>query len=180
MTRQPFRSATAGTRLVLERAGSPFYHRLDTSKIAVMGQSCGGVQTLNVAGDPRITTLMIWSSGVGMIPNNPTDPAAVLATIHTPTAYIYGDGQNDVAFRAGEDNVKKLGERGVPVFGAWQDKMTHLGTYGQPGGGYFSKIAVAWLDWQLKGDRKASTMFRGADCTLCKAPDWHVTKNGID
>ena len=163
-----------------ERQGSPFYHRLDTSKIAVMGQSCGGVQTLNVAGDPRITTLMIWSSGVGMIPNNPTDPAAVLASVHSPIAYIYGDGHNDIAFRAGEDNVKRLSERGVPVFGAWQDKMTHLGTYGQANGGYFSKIAVAWLDWQLKGDRKAAAMFRGADCTLCKAPDWHVAKAGID
>src|SRR4051812_18064509 len=57
---------------------SPFYRRLDLGKVAVMGQSCGGVQTLNVASDPRITTLMIWNSGVGMIPNNPPNPQAVL------------------------------------------------------------------------------------------------------
>ena len=163
-----------------ERKGSPFYHRLDTSRVAVMGQSCGGVQTLNVAGDPRIKTLMIWSSGVGMIPNNPSDPAAVLASVHSPIAYIYGDAQNDIAHLASVDNVKRLGERGVPVFGAWQDKMTHLGTYGQRSGGYFAKIAVAWLDWQLKDKAAAGEMFKGPACTLCKAPGWHVSKSGLD
>ena len=163
-----------------QRPGSPFYHRLDTSKVAVMGQSCGGVQALNVAGDPRITTLMIWSSGVGMIPNNPADPAAVLAAIHTPIAYIHGDAQHDVAYYAAVDNVKRLGARGIPVFGAWQDNMTHLGTYGQTNGGFFAKVATAWLDWKLKGKTAAAAMFRGPKCTLCAGPGWHVTKSGID
>lgn len=163
-----------------ERKGSPFYHRLDTSRVAVMGQSCGGVQTLNVAGDPRIKTLIIWSSGVGMIPNNPSDPAAVLASVHSPIAYIYGDAQNDIAHLASVDNVKRLGERGVPVFGAWQDKMTHLGTYGQRNGGYFANIAVAWLDLQLKDKAAAGKMFKGSACTLCTAPGWHVSKSGLD
>lgn len=162
------------------RAGSPFYHRLDTSKVAVMGQSCGGVQALDVAGDPRVSTLVIWSSGVGMIPNNPSDPAAILASIHTPIAYIHGDAQHDVAYRAAVDNVKHLGERGIPVFGAWQDQMTHLGTYGQKNGGFFAKIAVDWLDWQLKGRAAAARMFKGANCTLCTGPGWHVSKSHID
>jgi dienelactone hydrolase len=162
------------------RKGSPFYHRLDTSRIAVMGQSCGGVQALNVAGDPRITTLMIWSSGVGMIPNNPTDPSAVLGTIHTPIAYVHGDALHDVAYNASIDNVRRLSARKIPVFGAWQDNMTHLGTYGQENGGFFAKIAVAWLDWRLKGKQAAAAMFRGAKCTLCTGPGWHVTKSGID
>ena len=162
------------------RPGSQFYHRLDTSKIAAMGQSCGGVQALSIAGDPRLTTLMIWSSGVGMIPNNPADPSTVLATIHTPIAYIHGDAQHDVAYRASVDNVQRLGARGIPVFGAWQDNMTHLGTYGQANGGFFSKIAVAWLDWRLKGKQSAAAMFRGTRCTLCTAPGWHVTKSGME
>jgi dienelactone hydrolase len=163
-----------------ERPSSAFYHRLDTSKIAVMGQSCGGVQALEVAGDPRIKTEMIWSSGVGMIPNNPTDPSAVLAAIHTPIAYIHGDAQHDVAYYASVDNVKRLAARGIPVFGAWQDQMTHLGTYGQENGGFFGKIAVAWLDWKLKGNVSAARMFKGANCTLCASPSWHVAKSGID
>lgn len=163
-----------------ERKGSSFYHRLDTSKVAVMGQSCGGIQALSVAGDPRITTLMIFSSGVGMIPNNPSDPSAVLAAIHTPVAYIHGDAQHDVAYYASVDNVRRLGLRGTPVFGAWQDNMTHLGTYGQENGGFFGRIAVAWLDWQLKGRQASAAMFRGAKCILCTGAGWHVTKSGID
>lgn len=157
---------------------SPFYGRIDTAKVAVMGQSCGGVQTMAVAGDPRITTLMIWNSGVGMIPNNPTDPAKVLASIHTPVAFIYGEARQDIAHRASEMNVAALDR--APVFGAWQDGMTHLGTYGQKDGGFFGKIAVAWLDWRLKGDERAAKMFKGGDCTLCAAPSWHVTKKKID
>jgi dienelactone hydrolase len=161
-----------------ERKGSAFYLRLDLSKVAVMGQSCGGVQALNVAGDSRIKAMVIWSSGVGMIPNNPADPAAVLASVHAPIAYIYGDAELDIAHAASTQNVQAIAK--VPVFGAWQERMTHLGTYGQPEGGYFAQIGTAWLDWQLKGDRRAARMFRGADCTLCTAPGWHVAKQRID
>ena len=158
--------------------GGDFVIVINASKVALMGQSCGGVQALNVAGDPRITTMVIWSSGVGMIPNNPPDPAAVLASVHGPIAFIYGDAEHDIAYPASTQNVQAIAK--VPVFGAWQEGMTHLGTYGQADGGYFAKIGTAWLAWQLKGDRKAASMFQGADCTLCNAPGWHVAKQRID
>jgi dienelactone hydrolase len=157
---------------------SPFHHRIDTSKIAVMGQSCGGVQTMAVAGDPRIKTLMIWSSGVGMIPNNPPNPQEQLDSVHSSIAFIHGDAANDIAYSASVSNAQALSK--VPVFEGWQDGMTHIGTYGMKDGGYFGKIAVAWLDWQLEGDTKAARMFKGADCTLCTAPSWHIYKKGID
>ena len=160
------------------RRGSPWYRRLDTSRMAVMGQSCGGVQALAVAADPRLRTMMIWNSGVGMIPNNPPDPGRVLASIHVPIAFIHGDEAHDIAFSAGTQNAREITQ--VPVFGAWQDGMTHLGTYGAVNGGFFAQIAVAWLDWQLKGRAPAAAMFRGADCRLCRDPSWHVTKRGID
>ena len=157
---------------------SRFYRRIDTTKVAVMGQSCGGVQALNVAGDPRITTLMIWSSGVGMIPNNPPDAQKVLGSVHTPIAFIHGDQVHDVAYPASVANTQSL--TNVPVFEGWQDGMTHIGTYGAKDGGFFGKIAVDWLDWRLKGDAKATKMFKGRDCMLCNSPSWHITKKAID
>jgi hypothetical protein len=30
--------------------------------------------------------------------------------------------------------------------------LGHMGNYGLPRGGPFAPIAIAWLDWQLKGD----------------------------
>jgi hypothetical protein len=113
-----------------------------------------------------------------MIPGNPADPQKALESIHSPIAFIYGQQASDVAFPAADANVKGLTK--VPVFGGWQDGMTHIGTYGAKDGGFFGRIAVAWLDWRLKGDPKAARMFKGKDCTLCTAPSWHVTKHGID
>jgi hypothetical protein len=43
--------------------GSDFYRKIDTSKVAVMGQSCGGSQARSVSGDPRVTTTVMLNSG---------------------------------------------------------------------------------------------------------------------
>jgi hypothetical protein len=40
-----------------------FYRKIDTSKVAVMGQSCGGSQARSVSGDPRVTTTVMLNSG---------------------------------------------------------------------------------------------------------------------
>jgi dienelactone hydrolase len=157
---------------------SPFHDRIDTSKVAVMGQSCGGMRTLEIAGDPRIKTLMIWNSGAGIVPDDPPDPQQELDSVHTSIAFIHGDQAHDIAYPAAVANAHGLGK--VPVFEGWQDGMTHIGTYGMKDGGYFGKIAVAWLDWQLEGDAQAARMFKGSDCTLCAAPSWHIYKKGID
>jgi hypothetical protein len=62
----------------------------------------------------------------------------------------------------------------------YRDGVGHGGTYGQPNGGEFAKVAVALLEWQLKGDKEASKMFLGAKCGLCQDPQWHVSKKGYE
>jgi hypothetical protein len=52
----------------------------------------------------------------------------------------------------------------------------HNGTYWQPHGGKFAEVATQWLLWQLKGDKKASAMFTGDQCGLCKASEWKVAR----
>lgn len=144
-----------------------------------MGQSCGGVQAIEVATDSRITTAMVWNSGLFAEPSNMGGGKTLgkkdLESIHIPMAYISGDS-TDVAFNNANADFEYL--KSIPVFRAWERGVGHGGTYNQPNGGEFAGIAVAWLNWQLKGDPKAALMFRGADCGLCVNPKWVVqTKN---
>jgi len=162
-------------------ASSPFHDRLDTTKIAVMGQSCGGLQALAVSGDPRITTTVVWNSGA--LPPGSTSPAlkqsagnkTSLTRLHGPVAYVIG-GPSDVAFPNAEDDFARI--TGVPVFKA-NLNVGHGGTYREPGGGRFGEVAVAWLDYQLKGRAEAAKWFVGADCRLCSDPLWSVQKKGM-
>jgi poly(3-hydroxybutyrate) depolymerase len=160
---------------------SPFYNKLDTARVAVMGQSCGGLQALAVSHDPRVTTTVIWNSGA--LPAGSNSPALrqsagnkdSLNRLHGPVAYIIG-GPSDVAYPNAEDDFKRI--TSVPVFKANLD-VGHGGTYRQPGGGWFGEVAVAWLDYQLKGSAEAAQWFVGADCRLCTDPLWAVEKKGM-
>ena len=160
---------------------SRFYNKIDTTKIAVMGQSCGGLQALAVSHDPRITTTVIWNSGA--LPAGSNSPAigqtagskASLTRLHGPTAYFIG-GPSDVAYPNAEDDFARINT--VPVFKA-NINVGHGGTYRQPGGGWFGEMAVAWLDYQLKGSSEAAKWFAGADCRLCTEPVWTVQKKGM-
>jgi hypothetical protein len=47
-----------------KRPDSKYYGKLDPSKFAVAGMSCGGLQALEVAPDPRVKTLLVMDSGL--------------------------------------------------------------------------------------------------------------------
>lgn len=46
-----------------------------------------------------------------------------------------------------------------------------LYSYAQPHGGEYGIVAVAWLNWQLEGDKQAAHMFVGDDCALAPTKD---------
>jgi dienelactone hydrolase len=164
-----------------DRKDSPYYKHLDTKKIAVMGQSCGGLQAIAVSSDPRIKTTVIWNSGVfNPGPNAPAMRLSgatkeSLAKFHAPVAYFIG-GPSDIAYANAEDDFKRIDK--VPAFKA-NLNVGHGGTYRHPGGGWFGEVGVAWLDWQLKGDKEAGKYFSGADCSLCRNPIWTVEKKSM-
>ena len=154
------------------RQGSKFYHKLDTKNIVVSGQSCGGSLTSTFASDKRVKTLMMWSGGTLKQPEGEINDL-----LNKPAMLITGDPRYDVAFWSGiklYENIKK-----TPLFYAWRTNMTHLGTYRQTDGGELAPIAIAWMDWQLKGDKTASKMFVGDNCTLCTNEHYHVQKRHI-
>ena len=159
---------------------SPYYNKIDITKIAVSGMSCGGLQTLETAPDPRVTTAVICNSGIlgdsgsGM-PGMPNLKKDHLLKLHTPTLYILG-GEKDIAYANGMDDFKRINH--VPVFVANMN-VGHGGTYSQPHGGEFAKVATAWYKWQLKSDNEAGKMFTGDPCGLSQNPNWKVEKKNI-
>jgi hypothetical protein len=56
----------------------------------------------------------------------------------------------------------------------------HAGTYARPRGGEYTPVALAWLDWQLKGNGKASEMFLGENARLKRDPQWAIETKNFD
>jgi hypothetical protein len=158
---------------------SIFYQKLDITKIAVSGMSCGGLQTIESASDPRVTTAIVCNSGVlgnaGGMPGMPALTKDYLQKFHTPVLYLLG-GEKDIAYKNGMDDFSRINH--VPVFVGNMD-VGHGGTYGQPHGGEFAKVATAWYKWQLKGDAEAGKQFTGNPCGLSKNPLWVTEKKMI-
>jgi hypothetical protein len=160
---------------------SAYYQKIDTSKIGVSGMSCGGLQALEVAGDPRISTLIVANSGIfndrlpSGLPGMPNLDKSQLEKIHTPTLYLLG-GPSDIAYNNGMNDVERINH--VPVFVANLD-VGHGGTYGQPYGGEFGRVATAWFKWQLHGDEEAGQLFKGNPPGLSKTPEWTYARKNM-
>ena len=159
-----------------QRTGSPYFGRIDPALIAYSGWSCGGLQALQVAKDPRVKTLVLHNTGV--FNESPrTIPGMdirkdVLQTIHTPAIYILG-GPKDIAYENGMDDFKKIAH--VPVAVA-NLPVGHGGTFNEPNGGAAASVAVSWLNWQLRGDATSGRRFVGEDCGLCKDAQWSLER----
>ena len=166
-----------------QRAGSPYFGRLDLERVAVMGQSCGGVQAIAAAFDPRVKTLGVWNSGLFDNPRRAFEIAAAPVTkahlklLRLPAIYVTG-APTDVAFNNANDDFERL--EGAPVLRAWMEQTGHGGTYREPDGGAYGKVAADWLRWQLLGDAEAAKSFVGAGCRLCTDGRWHLKKKLID
>ena len=159
---------------------SPLYNKIDTSNIAVSGMSCGGLQTLEVAPDPRVTTAIVCNSGIigtlgGGMPGMPALTKEDLSKLHSPVLYLLG-GESDIAYNNGMDDFERINH--VPVFVANMD-VGHGGTYSQPHGGEFAKVATAWYKWQLKDDSEAGKMFTGDKPLLSQSDVWETNKKNL-
>ena len=162
------------------RSGSKYAGLIDPNAVAIGGYSCGGVQALEIGGDPRIRTLVIQNSGI--LPDSAprlTGMAlqkSALNALHTPVIYIQG-GPTDIAYANGMDDFKRIDN--VPAAIVNVKGVGHGGTYFEPNGGKAAQIAVAWLEWQLRGDTEAAKSFLGDACGLCTDPTVEIERKNL-
>src|SRR5262245_46074651 len=147
------------------RRDSRYFGRIDPRAVAISGYSCGGIQALANAKDPRVETVVIMNSGV--FNTGPTRMGGIevgkelLADLHTPTLYILG-GSTDIAYANGMDDFARIAH--VPIAVANID-TGHGGTYWESNGGAAAQVVVRWLDWRLRGDADSGRAFVGTPCT---------------
>lgn len=168
------------------RAGGHLAGRLDETMVIAMGRSCGGLQAIATAADPRVTGLVVINSGIirnggvvqadgsvaprSYLPGTDGD----LARLHTPVLYLVG-GPRDQAYGNAERDFELIS--GLPLFYGNID-AGHAGTFQQVAGGAMGRVAIQWLEWQARGDSIAARNFVSSDCALCSDPEWTVQTKG--
>lgn len=160
---------------------SPYFGKLDTENVALMGHSCGGLEALHAgANDPRIDTVIAVGSGIfdsGSLGGATKDDLLTL-----PNTLWMNGGPEDIAYPQAENDYAEvpdyvsvvwanydLSERGSGLFGA------HNGTLNDEAGGEYARASILWLDWQLKGVDDNQSQFMQETCGLCSADSkWSV------
>jgi len=167
----------------IDQADATYFNRIDTSKMAVMGQSCGGLEALVAAANPRINTAIALNTGFFATPLNGFGREQ-LANIHKPVLWFNG-GPQDVAYQNSLDNYNILAAQGTGVYLAINPHAWHSGLlFGIKDGvgdttllAQAEQLIVNWLDYFLNGNVVAGRYFFGFNCGLCKHPDYSVKTN---
>jgi dienelactone hydrolase len=145
------------------RDGSPLKGKIDTGHIAVMGQSCGGMLSIDLGADARVSTIGVFNAGVN------ADQMDRLTKLHGPVLLINGH-ERDFMWKPSQATFDAIDN--LPVFYGARHGAGHTATAYHPGGGEFANVATNWVLWQFKHDRKAAKMFVGKKCGLCTNPNW--------
>jgi hypothetical protein len=132
------------------RPESPFFEKLDTTKLASMGYSMGSLATFTVANDPRLTTT-IHISGGNMVTER-------VENLHAPAAFfsvIPGDADcnilSDACDIAATNCDTDFAAATTPVFYG-NFPGGHLGILSEPNQTTIHTEVTAWLRWQLMRD----------------------------
>lgn len=129
---------------------SPYYQKLDTSKIGAGGHSRGSVATFANADDARLNTTIHVAGGSfdGRGPDN----------LRRPAAFICAEDDRTATPNCERDYRNAR----TPVWFTVIDDASHTST-ARDG----LAVIVGWLRWQLAGETERRTMFIDPSCDFC-------------
>lgn len=159
-----------------------YHHKLDTSKIASAGHSCGGIDAIwTGANDSRVSSIVSMNSGC--FPDSSTGgqsgPLAVcrgdLDSLNGPALFVAG-GPTDVAYNNSAENYALVSS--VPTVFASHATAGHGGFFG----GNTSRTiqlqavqaVVEWLDATLNGNLGALSYLVQPGAELGELSGWTV------
>ena len=148
-------------------ASSPYFGKVDTSRVGAMGHSQGGMATAQAAGDARVKSVILFNGG---------------ASASKPYLAISGDRDLFTANAAGLAGPVNRAPKAayifyhkVPQTGAFDG---HLTLMTQPG--RVVDATVQWWKLTLNNDAAARDWFVGANCKLCnQASDFEFGQKGL-
>ncbi|MET0341249.1 MAG: hypothetical protein ABW252_09610 [Polyangiales bacterium] len=142
------------------RQGSPYYQKLDVSKVAFGGHSQGSISTFAASDDARITTTIHVAGG--------SFDGMGGGKLKKPTAYLCGQTDTSATNNANRDYTGTK----VPVFMTVMNGINHIyaAREGLP-------ASTAWLRWWLAGETERKEQFIGASCEYCKGKYVSKSKN---
>ncbi len=180
-TAQDLLSAINWAEAENKREGAPLKGKIDIRRIAVMGQSCGGMLSVRLGADPRVNTIGVFNAGVqppnGNASSSQFPTTDALPLLHGPVLLINGH-ERDFMMKTSAANFALINH--VPVFYGARHNAGHTATVFHPGGGEFANVASNWLLYYFKGDKDAGKMFLGKSCRLCTNPNWDTNSKKLE
>jgi hypothetical protein len=173
-----------------KRMGSPYFDKVDATKIAAGGQSAGSLATFKIAKDPRLTTTLHINGGTFA-------PHTDVMNLVKPAQFICGD---DPAVSGGDGtSVSDLARPNCDidfmnattpvwygdVIGASHttvidNPLSATNAAANPLTKHFLGATVAWLRWQLAGDETEKALFVGPNCGYCmQTMAWKVQQKNL-
>ena len=146
-----------------ERSGSPYFGRVDLTRIGASGHSQGGGGIIEATvADARI---------IAAVPIQPSAGGALTK----PTFFIAG--ANDTTVRPASVSSSYNQARGPAAYGLHKT-ANHITPIRNPQ--LMWGPIVAWFKAHLERDEAARDWFYGANCTVCGDSDWTLQRKNLN
>lgn len=167
------------------RPGSPYHRRIDTSRVAAMGYSCGGFMAVeNAAVDDRIDSVLMFNSSTRPEFSD-DDVQELLEKVDAGTPIgIFNGGPSDIAHAAAVQQYANTPDDLPALFANWQG-AGHGGFWSGDGSEayqpHLAEFAIHWLELTLVSGRdSARDAILGDPCVLCDDPAVTVQRKNWD